>query len=184
MKYISYAFASLMTLAMLLLFINLGQWAGMAAQLPFMKVAPWLSGGQVVDSASCGNTRIYIHETVHPGLFEDENREMVQIDILGPCCDSLLASIIGDTTGAAIKTSAKNGKTIMRIYRSKSSACYLEHLLDVGAGNGDRIGASAHNYLVTRCAVAIYRDNVDGIHEIGPMAAPYLGKRPQLLLNG
>jgi len=83
MKYIAYTIAASATLLMMLIFINMGQWMQMVARLPFMKIDPSLSGGAVVDSIVNDNATIYIHETTHPGLFEDKSVEITQIDIQG-----------------------------------------------------------------------------------------------------
>lgn len=83
MKYISYTFASLMTLAMMLIFINMGCWMQMAAKLPFMKVDPWISGGEVSDSIVGDTYKIYLHEAVYKGLFVEDENGYVQVDVDG-----------------------------------------------------------------------------------------------------
>ncbi|MCQ2228785.1 MAG: hypothetical protein MJZ13_03450 [Bacteroidales bacterium] len=83
MKYISYSIAATMTIMMMLIFINLDGWMQMAAQLPFMKIDPTITGGEVVDSIVSDNYKLWIHEGVHPGLFEDKSRTITQIDIEG-----------------------------------------------------------------------------------------------------
>lgn len=83
MKYISYTFASLMTLAMMLIFINMGCWMQMASALPFMKVDPWISGGEVTDSIVGDNYSIRIHEAVYQGLFVEDRNGYIQLDVNG-----------------------------------------------------------------------------------------------------
>ncbi|MCQ2203087.1 MAG: hypothetical protein MJZ15_01455 [Bacteroidales bacterium] len=120
MKYITYPLAAFMTIAMLLIFINMGQWMQMMVQLPFMKVDPWIAGGEVVDSVITDSSRIYIHEAAHPGLFtNDESNEMVQYDIYGVVSDSLLMSVAGSKPDDVIKSCKTSDHQIIRFYRKR-----------------------------------------------------------------
>lgn len=120
MKYITYPLAAIMTIAMLLIFINMGQWMQMMVKLPFMKVDPWIAGGEIVDSVVTDSSSIYIHETVHPGLFSnDESNEMVQYDIYGVVNDSLIMSVVGNNPNDIIKSCKTSKHQIIRIYRTR-----------------------------------------------------------------
>ena len=90
MKYISYIIAGFMTIAMMLVFVNMGEWMQMVAKLPFMKVDPWISGGEVTDSIVGDDYKIMIHEEVHQGLFTEDGDGYVQLDVSG-CYDGSLA---------------------------------------------------------------------------------------------
>ncbi|MCQ2974228.1 MAG: hypothetical protein MJ211_05390 [Bacteroidales bacterium] len=117
MKYVSYIFATFMTIAMLLIFINMEQWIKITVKLPFMKVDPWLSGGEVVDSVITDSSRIYIHETANPGLFPDKTKQMVQYDFYGVVNDSIIETIIDKKQDDVIKSSKTKDHQIIRVYR-------------------------------------------------------------------
>lgn len=89
MKYISKTIAGFMTIAMMLIFINMEGWMQMAAKLPFMKIDPWISGGEVTDSIVGDNYKIMIHETVYQGLFTEDRNGYVQLDVNGSYSDTI-----------------------------------------------------------------------------------------------
>lgn len=80
-KFIAYTIASFATLAVLLVFLNLDGWSQMLAQLPFMKIDPYISGGQVIDSVKVDSSSAYIHETVYSGLFANGKDGYQQINV-------------------------------------------------------------------------------------------------------
>lgn len=137
-KIIAYTIASFATLAVLLVFLNLDGWARMFAQLPFMKIDPYISGGQVIDSVKVDSCTAYIHETVYSGLFANGKDGYQQINVdtdfngvvnadgtdykISTCNDSIsIAKYDNDSTLTMIQSMACKTKKgwIVRIARNR-----------------------------------------------------------------
>lgn len=137
-KIIAYTIASFATLAVLLVFLNLDGWARMFAQLPFMKIDPYISGGQVIDSVKVDSCTAYIHEAVYSGLFSKGKNGYQQINVdagfngtlnadgtdykISTCNDSIsIAKYDNDSTLTMIQPMACKTKKgwIVRIARNR-----------------------------------------------------------------
>ena len=80
-SFLAYVWASLATPLILALFIGLGAWQQQLLKLPFMRIDPVYSGGEVVDSLVADDYKIMIHERVFPGVFSESDDGFVQMDI-------------------------------------------------------------------------------------------------------
>ncbi len=78
-----HVFALAACLACPALFFLLGQLSGSAARLPFMKIHPLYSGGEVTREYEAGGLLLRIHRPVFDGLLFERDEGFVQVDIIG-----------------------------------------------------------------------------------------------------
>ena len=85
--------AFLCLILILILFPGLNSFSSSAAKLPFMKINPNFTGGEVVQQFITANCTLDIRKPVFDGLFRERNRGFVQIDWRGTIPDEFADTI-------------------------------------------------------------------------------------------
>lgn len=80
-SFISYSLAILATPFILATFIGMSQWQQLLIQLPFMKLDPVYTGGNVIETISDSTYTIDVHEKIYPGWHLKGKTGFVQIEI-------------------------------------------------------------------------------------------------------
>lgn len=80
-SFIAYLWAGLSTLIILSVFINCESYQRMFLKLPFMRIDPMYSGGEIAHTIDSDSYVINIHEPVFPALIGEGEHGFVQIDI-------------------------------------------------------------------------------------------------------
>jgi hypothetical protein len=93
--------ALLCLLLILILFPGLNSFSGSAANLPFMKINPNFSGGEIAKQIILGNYTIDIRKPVFEGLIKERKIGFVQIDWRGTIPDEIADTINYDLDGNA-----------------------------------------------------------------------------------
>jgi len=93
--------ALLCLLLILILFPGLNSFSGSTANLPFMKINPNYSGGEVEKQIISGNYTIDIRKPVFDGLIKERKSGFVQIDWRGNIPDEISDSIDYDLDNKA-----------------------------------------------------------------------------------
>ena len=93
--------ALLCLLLILILFPGLNSFSGSAAKLPFMKINPNYSGGEVAKHIISKNYTIDIRKPVFDGLIKERKSGFVQIDWRGTIPDDITDTIDYDLDGNA-----------------------------------------------------------------------------------
>ena len=88
---ITWAFICLILI--IILFPGLNSFSASAAKLPFMKINPNYSGGEVVQQLITANCTLNIRKPVFDGLIKERNRGFVQIDWRGNIPDEIVDTI-------------------------------------------------------------------------------------------
>jgi hypothetical protein len=88
---ITWAFICLILI--IILFPGLNSFSASAAKLPFMKINPNLTGGEVVNQLVTASCTLDIRKPVFNGLFRERNRGFVQIDWRGNIPDIITDTI-------------------------------------------------------------------------------------------
>ena len=89
--------AFLCLIIIIVLFPSLNPLANSTSKLPFMKINPNYTGGEVVKEITKGNYTISIHRTIFDGLIGDRKKGFVQIDWRGKLPQTLNDSIDFDS---------------------------------------------------------------------------------------
>jgi hypothetical protein len=76
-----------------ILFPALNGWSASLSKLPFMKINPNYTGGEVVSSFLKKNCTINIHRPVFDGLIRERHKGFVQVDWHGEVPDTICDSI-------------------------------------------------------------------------------------------
>jgi hypothetical protein len=98
----------------LALFPNLAGFSKSLAGLPFMKINPNYTGGEISRKYTTGNCTIAVHNPVFDGLLKDRRKGFVQIDWRGELPDYISDTIDYDydsTPDFLIQIDRKNQKT-------------------------------------------------------------------------
>lgn len=82
-NFLCYSVAAAMFFFLMSVFMFRPAYTQLMMRLPFMKVDPKFSGGQIVDTICLPDHRLYIHESVFPALFGESDEGFVQIDVVG-----------------------------------------------------------------------------------------------------
>ena len=77
---IAYIIAIFSLIIVTYLFINLGSISTRISELPFMKINPIFSGGEICNEVIKENYKIYIHKPVFPSLLGNAEFGFVQLD--------------------------------------------------------------------------------------------------------
>jgi hypothetical protein len=88
-------------IVILILFPGLNGFSGSAARLPFMKINPNYSGGEIVKHLPSGNYSLDIRKPVFDGLIKEKKRGFVQLDWRGNIPDMILDTIDYDLDSRA-----------------------------------------------------------------------------------
>jgi hypothetical protein len=88
---ISWAF--LCMIVIIILFPGLNSFSGSAARLPFMKINPNYSGGEVIRQIASDNYKIDIRKPVFDGLIQERKHGFVQVDWRGNIPDEIADTI-------------------------------------------------------------------------------------------
>jgi len=88
---ITWAFICLILI--IILFPGLNSFSVSAARLPFMKINPNFTGGEVVQQVATEGCTLDIRRPVFDGLFRDRKRGFVQIDWRGNIPDTITDTI-------------------------------------------------------------------------------------------
>ena len=79
-SFIAYFIASFSLIIVTYLFINLGSISEIISKLPFMKINPIFSGGEICNEILKENYKIYVHKPVFPSLIGNSDFGFVQLD--------------------------------------------------------------------------------------------------------
>lgn len=85
----------------LILFPGLNGFSGSAAKMPFMKINPNYSGGDVIKHVTSGNYSLDIRKPVFDGLLKERKRGFVQLDWRGNIPDEINDTIDYDLDNRA-----------------------------------------------------------------------------------
>jgi hypothetical protein len=88
---ITWAFICLILI--LILFPGLNSFSSSAARLPFMKINPNYSGGEVAREYITENCTIVVHKPVFDGLFRERAKGFVQVDWKGNLPEKFIDTI-------------------------------------------------------------------------------------------
>lgn len=77
------AWAFICLVLILILFPGLNTFSGSVAKLPFMKINPNFTGGEVADRKVTGGCTLAIRKPVFDGLLKERNKGFVQLDWSG-----------------------------------------------------------------------------------------------------
>jgi len=77
-----FTWALCMPLVVVAIFFGLQQWSDLFAELPFMKIHPRHSGGEVVQGIFADGVRYELHRPVFDGLIADRDSGFMQIDVI------------------------------------------------------------------------------------------------------
>jgi hypothetical protein len=78
---------------MILLFPQLNTFSSSAARLPFMKINPNYTGGEVAGKYVTENCTLVVHEPVFDGLIKERKTGFVQVDWRGKLADKFIDTI-------------------------------------------------------------------------------------------
>jgi hypothetical protein len=107
---ITWAFLCL--ILMIILFPKLNTFSSSAAKLPFMKINPNYTGGEIAQHIAMGNCTLAIRKPVFNGLFREKENGFVQIDWRGNIPEEIIDTIDYDFD--------KSQDFIIRINRNSS----------------------------------------------------------------
>lgn len=120
---ITWAFICLILI--IILFPGLNSFSSSAAKLPFMKINPNYTGGEVAQQLIEAGCTLDIRKPVFDGLFRERNRGFVQIDWRGNLPDKLIDTVDYDLDKIPdfrIKIDRINSKTSLESLNSKVKA--------------------------------------------------------------
>ena len=106
----------------LILFPGLNGFSGSVARLPFMKINPNYSGGEVIKHISSDNYSIDIRKPVFDGLLKEKEKGFVQLDWRGNIPDEIIDTIDYDLDNRAdfrIHISRSQNKTEIDSFSSR-----------------------------------------------------------------
>lgn len=87
------AWAFLCLILIIILFPGLNNISGAAARLPFMKINPRYTGGEIAGQLVSENCTLVIRKPVFAGLFRERKTGFVQIDWRGKIPDEIIDTI-------------------------------------------------------------------------------------------
>jgi hypothetical protein len=122
------SWAILCLILILILFPGLNRLSGSAARLPFMKINPNYSGGEVTKQIVSDNYSIDIRKPVFDGLMKERNHGFVQVDWRGNIPDEILDTIDYDLDNIAdfrILIMKKENKTEISSFNRKVGAILI-----------------------------------------------------------
>lgn len=114
--------AFLCLVLILILFPGLNSFSGSAAKLPFMKINPNYSGGEIARQIVSDNYTIDIRKPVFDGLIKEKKSGFVQIDWHGNIPDVIIDTIdydLDNNVDFRIMIMKKPGKTGIISFNSK-----------------------------------------------------------------
>lgn len=114
--------AFLCLILILILFPGLNSFSGSVARLPFMKINPNYSGGEVARQIVSGNYSIDIRKPVFDGLIKERVHGFVQVDWRGNIPDEIVDTIDYDLDNIAdfrILIMKKENKTEISSFNRK-----------------------------------------------------------------
>ena len=79
---IAYVWAFATPLAVFALFLGWHQWSYLFSQLPFMRVHPRYTGGEIMESFTREGVTYHFHQPVVDGLIGDRKRGFIQVDVV------------------------------------------------------------------------------------------------------
>jgi hypothetical protein len=85
--------AFLCLILIIILFPGLGSFSSLAAKLPFMKINPNYTGGEVAQQMISAGCTLDIRKPVFDGLIRERNKGFVQVDWRGVLPDKLIDTI-------------------------------------------------------------------------------------------
>jgi hypothetical protein len=136
---ITWAFAGLFLI--IILFPGLNSLSSSAAKLPFMKINPNLTGGDVATEIVSAGCTLDIRKPVFDGLFRERKEGFVQIDWRGLLADELVDTIDYNQDGAKefiIHINRKDSKT--DIYRLNNKVKNINVSTPTSYGWAVRVG--------------------------------------------
>lgn len=92
-SFIAYIMAFVSVFLILILFLNFNEIAVAISKLPFMKINPLYSGGEVTQIIEKENYKLEIHEPVFPSLIKKVENGFIQLHYIGEEFNSVLDSI-------------------------------------------------------------------------------------------
>lgn len=117
---ITWAFICLILI--IVLFPGLGSFSSSLAKLPFMKINPNYTGGEIAQSLVMDNCTIDIRKPVFDGLLRERQEGFVQIDWRGEIPEEIFDTIDYDSDNNkdfAIRISRKSLETILLPFNNK-----------------------------------------------------------------
>ena len=117
---ISWAFLGLIMI--IVLFPGLNNLSGSVARLPFMKLNPRYSGGEIENQIVTGSCTLNIRKPVFNGFFRERERGFVQLDWRGSVPEKINDSIDYDHDGTSdfvILVDRKDSKTDLKPINTK-----------------------------------------------------------------
>jgi len=117
---IAWAFAGLILI--IILFPGLNSFSDSASRLPFMKINPNYSGGEIVKELTSEGCTLSVHRPVFDGLFRERKTGFVQIDWRGNLTDIISDTIDYDLDNKAdfrILIDRQNTKTSLDVFNKK-----------------------------------------------------------------
>lgn len=117
---VTWAFICLILI--IILFPGLNSFSDSAAKLPFMKINPNYSGGEVAQRLVSAGCTLEIRKPVFDGLFAEKNAGFVQIDWRGIIEDEIFDTIdynLDKSPDFSILINRNNSKTVLNQINSK-----------------------------------------------------------------
>jgi hypothetical protein len=117
---ITWAFLCLVLI--LVLFPGLNSFSGSVSKLPFMKLNPRYSGGEVAKQIVAESCTLDVREPVFNGFFGERNKGFVQLDWRGTLPETIKDSIDYDNDGIkdfCIIINTKDSKSVINPFNSK-----------------------------------------------------------------
>jgi hypothetical protein len=116
------AWAFICLILIIVLFPGLNSFSSSLAKLPFMKINPNYTGGEVAQSLVMDNCTIDIRRPVFDGLFGERQKGFVQIDWRGEMPEEIIDTIDFDfdnNKDFAISINSKSSETILLPFNNK-----------------------------------------------------------------
>ncbi|MCX6300810.1 MAG: hypothetical protein NTW82_01375 [Bacteroidia bacterium] len=116
------AWAFICLILIIVLFPGLNSFSSSLAMLPFMKINPNYTGGEVAQSLVMDNCTIDIRRPVFDGLFGERQKGFVQIDWRGEIPAEIIDTIDFDfdnNKDFAISINSKSSETILLPFNNK-----------------------------------------------------------------
>jgi hypothetical protein len=116
------AWAFICLILIIVLFPGLNSFSSSLAKLPFMKINPNYTGGEVAQSLVIDNCTIDIRRPVFDGLFGERQKGFVQIDWRGEIPAEIIDTIDFDfdnNKDFAISINSKSSETILLPFNNK-----------------------------------------------------------------
>lgn len=116
------AWAFICLILIIVLFPGLNSFSSSLAKLPFMKINPNYTGGEVAQSLVMDNCTIDIRRPVFDGLFGERQKGFVQIDWRGEIPAEIIDTIDFDfdnNKDFAISINSKSSETILLPFNNK-----------------------------------------------------------------